>query len=105
MATTKEKKRTIITDKSKNGEHFKAGPAPSRDLFIFRVDKSSSDQEIKAHIQNCGFTVRNLECVSNPDAKYKSLKLSVPAPEFEKLFDDKIWPDGVRVRKFIPPRS
>lgn len=99
------KRRQFITGKSSpKSEHFKGAPEPNRDLFIYRVDSSTSETQISSHIVDHGFTVRNIACVSNPNAKFKSFRLTVPLSEFKDLFDEKIWPCGVRVRKYIPPR-
>ena len=101
----KKKKRTVITGKSSNTQLFKAGPAPSRELFIYRVDHCCTEDALQSYIEDHRIEIRKIECVSNPNAKYKSFKLSVAASEFPKLFNDEIWPDGVKIRKFISPRS
>jgi hypothetical protein len=78
---------------------------PDRHLFIYRVDKSASDRDISAFLVARQFNVRELTCVSNENAKFKSFKLTVPVTEYSNLFDGNLWPAGVRVRKYISPKS
>ena len=56
-------------------------------------------------IQNYGFGIRDFRCISHPEARFKSFKLSVPASQFERIFDEKLWPEGVVVRIYTTPRS
>ena len=83
---------------------FKGAPVPSRDLFIFRVDPETEVADIRLHLENRELHVRSLEQLSHPDAKLKSYRLSVPVSEYRQLFSEDLWPSGVRVRKYIPPR-
>ena len=54
---------------------------------------------------DAGYDVRNVECVSNPHAKYKSFRINVPTSEYDAIHsDDFPWPGGVRVRQYIWPR-
>lgn len=102
----KEKKRQkIITGCAQlNSGRFRGAPEPDRDLFIYRVDKSTGVSDLRSHITDYGFHIRGLECISNPDSKFKSFKLCVPMSEYSDLFSESLWPSGVRIRKFIPPR-
>ena len=56
-------------------------------------------------IQQYGFCIRDFRCISHPKARFNSFKLSVPASQFERLFDEKLWPEGVVVRIFRTPKS
>jgi len=44
------------------------------------------------------------ECTSNPNARFKSFKLTVSLSHYKSLFNADIWPDGIRVRPFRSPR-
>jgi hypothetical protein len=101
----KKKARKVITGKVKGeGAKVRGAPEPSRHLFIYRVDKSVNDSDMKDYVNEQGVTIQSLACVSHPSAKYKSFKLTVPISEYERLFSDEMWPEGIRVRKYIPPR-
>jgi hypothetical protein len=102
----KKKKHTIIMGRgSGQSGGLKGAPEPSRDLFIFRVDKSTLEADITNHLANHSVTIQTLECVSHQNAKYKSFKLSVPKSEYDKLFDENLWPEGIMIRKYVPPRA
>ena len=103
-----QRRRKIITGKAAPrtvGSTFRGAPEPKRDLFVYRVDKSTTSADLKLHISDFGFNIISLECISNEMAKFKSFKLSVPLSEFNDLFNESIWPYGVRIRKYITPRS
>jgi len=55
--------------------------------------------DVNEHLVKNTFTVRKLECISHDMAKYKSFKLTVPVDQFSKLFDEGLWPEGMRVGK------
>jgi hypothetical protein len=102
----KQKRNKFISGTvSPNSSAFKGAPMPDRHLFIYRVDKSASDRDISAFLVARQFNVRELTCVSNENAKFKSFKLTVPVTEYSNLFDGNLWPAGVRVRKYISPKS
>ena len=83
----------------------KGAPEPSRDVFIYRLDKETKTSDLETYIESKGFEIRKLECVSHDEARCKSFKLSVPKSEFEKVLDAEMWPKGISVRQFFPPRS
>lgn len=105
-AQLKRRTRRVIKGQANlsTSSGFKGAPEPQRELFIFRVHPETETDELREYIINNKFSVRDLECVSNPNAKFKSFRLAVPASEFKNLFDEGLWPSGVRVRKYIPPR-
>ena len=98
-------KNSRIIRGSGNFANIKGAPERTRYLFIYRVDKSTDDKDVEDHIRNHEFTVKSLSCISNDESKFKSFKLTVPVSEFKKLFDNTLWPNGVSVRPFVPPRN
>ncbi len=98
----RQKQRRILQGKG-NGSKFgvKGAPEPNRHLFIYRVDPSTSTDELKNMLINeHKVTLRDLECVSHTEAMYKSFKLTIPKSEFEGLFNEEIWPTGIQVRPY-----
>ena len=97
-------RRKIITGNATScAGRFKGAPEPNRDLFIFRVHPSTDISDLRVYVLDAGFDVRALDCISNAKAKYKSFRLTVPASQFADLFNESLWPSGVRVRKYVPP--
>ena len=78
---------------------------PTRHLFIKRITKDTENDAVKNMILSYGFGIRDFGCISHPDGRFKFFKLSVPASQFERLFDEKLWPEGVVVRIYMTPRS
>ncbi|KAK6168803.1 hypothetical protein SNE40_019980 [Patella caerulea] len=83
---------------------FKGAPAPGRQLFIYRCDIATTETEISEYLSSNDFTVRRIECISNPSPMFKSFKRTVPEMEFSKLFES-LWPEGVRIRKYFRRRN
>ena len=48
---------------------------------------------------------RELKCVSHVQAKSKSFRLDVNRDVYQTLLDENFWPEGVKVRAYIPPRQ
>ncbi len=84
---------------------FKGAPEPSRDLFVYRVAKTVDQTDIMTYLRSQAIDIRGLSCVSYQDAKFRSFKLTMGISHFDKVFDDSFWPSGVRVRRFIPPKT
>ena len=104
----KKMKRRMIIGKSTSGtigNTFKGAPEPDRDLFISRVTKDCNVKVIEDYLSSKDFTIHELKCVSHIDAKFQSFKLTVPLSQFPKLFNEDLWPAGIRIRKYITPRE
>ena len=91
------RKRKIIVGKEKSISTVKGALEPLRDLFVFRVhkDTSTSDKNLSDYI-----IPLELACVSNPDSKFKSYKLSVFLSHSKAAFNADIWPKGIIIRNF-----
>ena len=94
------RQRKIVTGIG-GSNRFKGGPPPTRDYFIYRVVKPTTEEAIKDFLQDNEITCDKVKMVSNPEAKYCSFKISVCVNEVDKLLTPDIWPEGVRVRKFF----
>ena len=103
----KQRRRIIIGNSvsCKGVTQWQGQPEPTRHLFRKRITKDTENDAVKNMIQSYGFGIRDFRCISHPEARFKSFKLSVPASQFERLFDEKLWPEGVVVRIYATPRS
>ena len=69
----------IITGNARPGTgRFRGAPEPSRDLFIYRVDPETIANDITDLVVQNDYVVRNIQLLSNPSARFKSFKMSVP---------------------------
>ena len=105
-ALKKERRRQkVIKGKCNASEHVRGAPVPSRSLFVFRVDKSATTEDMRKHIEANEIMVRQIECMSHADASFKSFKVTVSVEDLEKIMDENIWPSGVNVRQFYQRRE
>ena len=103
----RDNNRKIIQGVSTPSGPLKGAPVriPTRDLFIYRIDKSVDVYVLEKHVTDNGFTVLGLKCVSHEEATYKSFQLTVSMSDYAGLFNDDIWPEGICVRRFRPRRN
>ena len=96
----RKKRKQVITGKGSSTGNVMGAPEPVRHLFVKRISKDTNDEDVFTMMEQNGFTVKELKCISHPQAQFKSYKLAVPRSEFNKLFDENLWPKGVFVRTY-----
>ena len=101
----RRRRRKVIVGKDRSSGAVKAAPEPNHDVFIYRVDKSASDDSLYDYLIDKGITPNSLDCVSNPDSRYKSYKLSIPLSMYSTLYDPDMWPEGLRIIRSTIPRT
>ena len=73
-------------------------PEPSRDIFVSRLHCDINSD--KNYLESKHIITRNVECISHPDSKSRSFKLSVPKSMFKTVFDATLWPEGISVKQY-----
>ena len=71
-----------------------------RYIFVFRID-SGSEEDIVGYCQQKGLFIGNCTKISHPAAKYKSFRLNVLTGQMGIVLNERFWPNGVKVKKFI----
>ena len=66
---------------------IKVAPEPSRYIFVFRLHSDINCDKLKNYLESKNIITRNVECISHPDSKSRSFKLSVPKSMFKTVFD------------------
>lgn len=94
---TRPRKRIVGKGNAGGDSGLKGAPEPSRFLFVSRVDKQCTTNEITTHLQANDVIARDIECVSHEKSVFKSYKLTVGVSQFKPLLNPDIWPEGVRV--------
>ena len=79
---------------------IKVAPEPSRDIFVSRLHSDINSDKLKNYLESKNIVTRNVECISHPDSKSRSFKLSVPKSMFKTVFDATLWPEGISVKKY-----
>lgn len=98
-----DNRRKRVVQGSKSGGRIRGAPS-HRDVFVYRLLPETTTDLLTKHIEDEGISVHNIDCISNPNAKYKSFKVQINLADNDKMFNPDMWPEGIRVRKFIPPR-
>ena len=83
----------------------KGATAHQDELFISRVDGDTTEADMAEYILELGVHIIDLELTSHIEARNKSFKLTVNKPDFYKLLDASLWPDGVKVGRYRKPRN
>ena len=94
----------VVGTREANGR-FRGAQAPSRDIFVYRVENDALESEIECHFKDNGIVPRSVETVSHADAMYKSFKLTVSVNDMGKVLDADFWPEGIMVRRYRTTQS
>ena len=70
------------------------------DMFVSRVQQSTSDNDMMEFVQNKGVNLLNYQQMSYADFTFKSFKLTLSVLDYMFLHDSSQWPDGVRIEKY-----
>ena len=74
-------------------------------MFISRVDRETSDDNMRDCISEQKINIINFERLSHDDAKYKSYKLIVSVSDYVSLYKPSQWPVGISISKYHPPKA
>ncbi len=100
----KIRRKAITGTKSTQGT-LRGAPEPSRDLFVFRVEKGNTEEIIRDYIKDNNIEPRNVSLISNKDATFASFKVEVALSNMNDVLSPDFWPTGVCVRRFHKPRQ
>ena len=88
-----------------SGSNVKGVPLPTRSMFISRVDRETSDDNMRDWISKQKINIINFERLSHDDAKYKSYKLIVSVSDYVSLCKPSQWPSGNMYFQISPTKS
>ena len=99
------RKQKIISGTAGQFKSLK-GDEPSRDVFIYRAHKDTTEDDLKEFAETEGFKVRNLTDVSDLEKWHtQSFILTVPISQLDKALNPDSWPQGICVRRHFPPKE
>ena len=101
---TKKKRPKMIRGKSKNCS-IKSAKEPIWEIYVRDVSKDISSEDIVAHLTNNGIKVSSLKCLSRSTDYMDRYCLSVPLSDYDKVFNDELWGDGIFVGRYFSPRA
>ena len=82
---------------------LKSGP-PVLDLFVFRVNKDNTKEELAQFLTDEGATVKSIERVSRPEMFTKSFHVILTTSDTSKMLEPNFWPEGICCRKYFTKR-
>ena len=105
---TKKKRPKMIRGKSKNCS-IKSAAEPIWEINVRDVSKHSSSEDIVEHLTKNGIKVSYLKWLSRStdymDRYCLSVPLSVPLSDYDKVFNDELWGEGIFVGRYFSPRA
>ncbi len=82
-----------------NDDVIKAG-LKQRDLFVFRVDKERTKEQLQTYMEQKDVNVVSVEFVSVPEAASNSYHVVVHCKVVSELMEAEFWPAGVGCREY-----
>ena len=98
----KKKRRAKVTKGTGEvpGSLLEGAPEPSREIFVFRLTKNTTEAMVTEHMEKLGIQTRGTEKVSHEDAQFASFKVTVKASDLKTSLDQASWPPNVCVRRY-----
>lgn len=91
---------------SVEGTNFKAGPSPNRDLWVFNVDHSIDDDDLRHYIAQGGNKKSKAIEIRKWDPRYKDhysskcFRLTIGLDDYKTVYSSEFWPKDIGVRKY-----
>ena len=77
-----------------NSDSMRGAHEPTRDRFIFRVNKESSMDTVKQNMINKNVDVRDIELKSNDESIYNSFHICIKVSYLEQVLMPDFWTTG-----------
>lgn len=103
MKRVKNRKAVTGTSTMLSGK-LKGAPEPSRDIFVYRVVKDTTESEIQDYIVDNNIAVRGVSKVSNTEARFDSFRVEIKVSDLNQVLNASFWPEGICVRRFFKPK-
>ena len=100
----KKRRRRVIRGKKDDVQGLKAGPEPLRDIFVYRLARTTSAEDIDDYMSSNGMKPKSVVKVSHADSKLASFRVEVTASQVEKVLHPDSWPQNVCIRRFWKKR-
>lgn len=97
----KRKRRQVVKGKkdAKDGG-LRVAPEPSRDIFVYRLMKDTTEVEVTEYMTKNEMVPRAVTKVSNQNSKLASFRVEVKASLLKAALDPNSWPENVYVRRY-----
>ena len=108
QAAKPQPRRDVVWGKGKSDTASKFKGAPSRipQVFLWKCDPGTEDNDVKDYLTNEGISVCKVERASHENARLKSFIVSVfKREDYDKLISGNNVPESIAVRRYWPPRD
>ena len=100
-----KRQRVVLGTASPSSSLVKGAPPPRRDFFVFRLDKSTTAEQLLMYLNDKDVSPIDAVEVSHPHSKFKSFKVTVSITNAEKILNPECWPRGIGVRRYRAARN
>ena len=95
------RKRGTIEAKGTDAAGITAVPPPTRDFFIWTVQKSDGLKEVGEYIKRKGVNDHEITKSSTDNARLNSFKLTISVDDMNKVKDPLFWPKGLECEEML----
>lgn len=96
----RRRQRIIKGQKSGGGGSLVGAPEPLRDIFVYRLRKSTKADDVAQHMIDNEMEPQTIELVSHEDSRFSSFRVQVNASLLQKVLQPDMWPENVCVRRY-----
>ena len=93
----------MIVGTNDNSDNLRSGPR-SAWLYVGKLHRDSTDQELKAYVSSKGIDVWECE-LNSSRSQLKSFRVCIPLEALEEVNAPEFWPRGIVVRRYIFRRN
>ena len=101
----RHRKPIVGTREGHDNQRLRGAPEPSRDAFVYRVEKGAEADDITEHLAENNIEARKVVKMSKDKAAFCSFRVEVKVSDLSSLLNEDLWPEGVRVRRFYPAKK
>lgn len=101
----RNRRKAVTGTANSTSSKLKGAPEPSRDVFIYRVQKGTEEKDVVDYLESNNITVRGLSKTSAVEAKFESFKLETTVSNLHQVLNANFWPSGICVRKYFTRRN
>jgi hypothetical protein len=103
---SKRRRPLKVVRENGTGGILNAVPEPSRDIFVYRLDRSTRTEDIKEHLHSLSVKPTIIEKMTrSQEARFVSFHIQVNKSDLPIVMDPKSWRQNVCVRRFIRERK
>lgn len=101
----KLRRREILFGRHRTCSKLRGGPMPRRDYYISRLHADTTIPDMHEHLSDKGIKPLEVLDLTKEGHSLRSFKVSINLSDNDSFLDDNMWPFGVMVKRYFPPKS